>query len=186
MYTTGSHRILVLGILVLVGASLVLAACGGGGPGSNASQGGAPAAAPAAACFSAEEAALMDQINATRTAAGKGALQFDTRLIQAARQDASQFAANGVKNFEFGRKYGYGGTSFVGYANAGFATAADFWTQAQKAAGTGISDPLTKDSPFAPKHIGVGTLDQSDGTHTYAFVLGADPGPAVNGSCDPG
>src|SRR5262249_58266199 len=135
-----------------------------------------------------EEAALMEQINRMRTAGGKAALPFDSRLIQAARQDASQFAATGVKNFEFGRKYGYGGTSFVGYANAGFQTAADFWAQAQQAAGTGLTDPLTKDAPFAPKHIGVGMMDQTDGTsRTYAFVLGADPGAAVtNGSCDPG
>jgi len=34
----------------------------------------------------------MNQVNATRTAAGKPALAFDTRLIQAARQDARQFA----------------------------------------------------------------------------------------------
>ena len=180
MDTTGSHS-----ILVLVGASLVLAACGGG-PGSSASQGGAPALAPAAACFNAEEGALMNQINATRTAAGKAALPFDTRLIQAARQDVSQFAATGVKNFEFGRKYGYGGSSFVGGADAGFGSAAEFWTREQATAGTGITDPLTKDTPFAPRHIGVGALDQSDGTHTYAMVLGADPGPAVtSGSCDP-
>jgi uncharacterized protein YkwD len=170
----------IMSALIVVGASL--AGCGGGGPGSNASGN----SAPTAACLNAEEAALMNQINATRTAAGKAALPFDTRLIQAARQDVSQFAANGVKNFEFGKKYGYGGTSFVGYADAGFQTAADFWAQAQKAAGTGITDPTTKDAPFAPRHIGVGTADDAGGTHTYAFVLGADPGTAVNGSCDPG
>jgi hypothetical protein len=106
-------------------------------------------------------------------------LPFDTRLIQAARQDAQQFAATGVKNFEFGAKYGYGGTSFAGGADTGFSSAADFWTREQHTAGTGITDPLTKDSPFAPKHIGVGNAGQ-----TYALVLGADPGPAMsNGSC---
>ena len=165
--------------LILLAASL--AGCGGG-PGSNAGGGGAPAAS----CLNSEETALMNQINATRTAAGKEALLFDTRLIQAARQDASQFAAAGVTNFEFGRKYGYGGRSFVGGADAGFGSAAAFWTREQTTAGTGITDPLTKDTPFAPKHMGVGALDQSDGTHTYAMVLGADPGPAVtSGSCDP-
>lgn len=180
MDNTGSR---ITGVLIL--AVVALAACGGGGPGSNVS-GGGTAPAPAA-CLNSEEASLMDQINSMRTAAGKAALPFDTRLIRAARQDASQFSATGVKNFEFGRKYGYGGTSFVGYANAGFQTAADFWAQAQQVAGTGLADPLAKDSPFAPKHIGVGTLDQSDGMHTYAFVLGSDPGAAVaNGSCDPG
>lgn len=180
MDNTGSR---ITGVLTLVAISL--AACGGGGPGSNVS-GGSAAPAPAAACLNSEEASLMDQINSVRTTAGKAALPFDTRLIQAARQDASQFAATGVANFEFGRKYGYGGTAFVGYANAGFQTAADFWAQAQPAAGTGLTDPLAKDSPFAPKHIGVGTLDQADGMHTYAFVLGSDPGPAMNGSCNPG
>src|SRR5262249_13865843 len=163
----------------------LLAGCGGGGPGSNA---GGSATAPAAACSNAEEAALMNQINSMRTASGQAALPFDTRLIQAARQDASQFGANGVRTFEFGKNYGYGGTSFVGYVNAGFQTAADFWAQAQQAAGTGLTDPVTRDSPFAPRHIGVGAMDQAGGTsRTYAFVLGADPGAAVaNGSCDPG
>jgi uncharacterized protein YkwD len=180
MGNTGSR---ITGILTLVAISL-LPACSGGGPGSNVSRGGT-APAPAA-CLNPEEASLMDQINSMRTAAGKAALPFDSRLIQAARQDASQFAANGVNAFEFGKKYGYGGTSFVGYADAGFQTAADFWAQAQQAAGTGLTDPLAKDSPFAPKHIGVGTLDQADGMHTFAFVLGSDPGPAANGSCSPG
>ena len=184
MGNTGSR---VTGVLTFVAISL-LAACGGGGPGSNVGGSNTSAPAPAAACSNAEEVALMNQINSMRAAAGKAALPFDTRLIQAARQDASQFGANGVRTFEFGRKYGYGGTSFVGYANSGFQTAADFWAQAQQAAGTGLTDPLTKDSPFAPRHIGVGTMDQADGTsRTYAFVLGADPGAAVaNGSCDPG
>jgi hypothetical protein len=177
MDTSGTPR-----ILALVGASLVLAACGGGGPGSAVSRDNATAAAPTATCFNAEEAALMNQVNATRIAAGKPALAFDTRLIQAARQDAQQFAATGVKNFEFGAKYGYGGSSFVGGADTGFHSAAEFWAQEQRTAGTGITDPLTKDTPFVPRHIGVGNLDQ-----TYALVLGADPGPAMTGgSCDPG
>jgi hypothetical protein len=172
MDTPGSLR-----ILAFVGASLLLAACGGGGPGSAVSHDAAPATT--ATCFTAEETTLMNQVNATRTAAGKPTLPFDTRLIQAARQDAQQFAATGVKNFEFGAKYGYGGTSFAGGADAGFSSAADFWTREQQTAGTGITDPLTKDSPFAPKHIGVGNVDQ-----TYALVLGADPGPAMTGgSC---
>jgi hypothetical protein len=176
MDTPGSLR-----ILAFVGASLVLVACGGGGPGSNVSRNNAPAAATAT-CFNAEETALMNQINATRDAAGKPALPFDTRLIQAARQDARQFAATGVKNFEFGAKYGYAGSSFVGGADAGFASAAEFWAREQQTAGTGITDPLTKDTPFAPRHIGVGNVDQ-----TYALVIGADPGPAMtSGSCDPG
>ena len=65
--------------------------------------------------------------------------------------------------------------------------AADFWTREQQTAGTGITDPLTKDSPFVPRHIGVGATDDSGGTHTYALVLGADPGPAMSGgSCSPG
>jgi|SRR5215831_13333706 len=176
MDNTGFHLALVLAFVVIAG-------CTGGGPGSNVSG----SRAPTAACFNADEAALMDQVNAPRTAAGKDALPFDTRLIQAARQDASQFGASGINNFEFGNKYGYGGTSFVGYVNAGFQTAADFWAQAQQASGTGISDPLTKDSPFVPRHIGVGAIDSAGGTHTYALVIGADPGPAVTtGSCDPG
>jgi hypothetical protein len=179
MDTPGSLR-----ILAFVGASLVLSACGGGGPGSAVSHDAAPAPAATATCFTAEETALMNQVNATRTAAGKPALPFDTRLIQAARQDAQQFAATGVKNFEFGAKYGYGGTSFAGGADTGFSSAADFWTREQQTAGTGMTDPLTKDSPFVPRHIGVGATDDSGGTHTYALVLGADPGPAMsNGSC---
>jgi len=170
-------------IVIAAWFSLFLAGCGGG-PGSAASHNAAPAPAATATCFTAEETALMSQINATRTAAGKPALPFDTRLIQAARQDAQQFAATGVKNFEFGAKYGYGGTSFAGGADAGFASASDFWAREQQTAGTGITDPLTKDSPFAPKHVGVGATDDSGGMHTYALVLGADPGPAVsNGSC---
>jgi hypothetical protein len=181
MHAPGSHS-----IFVLVGASLVLTACGGGGPGSNASRNPTPAAAPTATCFNAEETALMNQVNATRNAAGKDALPFDTRLIQAARQDARQFPSTGVKNFEFGAKYGYGGTSFVGGADTGFQSAAEFWAQEQKTAGTAITDPLTKDAPFAPRHIGVGEVDQSDGTRAYALVLGADPGPTMStGSCDP-
>jgi len=165
---------------------LLLAGCGGGKPGSGVSRDSTPTASAAAACLDAEEAALMDQINATRTAAGKPTLPFDTRLIQAARQDARQFAAVGVKNFEFGAKYGYGGTSFVGDADAGFSSAAAFWTQAQKTAGTAITDPVTKDSPFAPRHMGIGAVDQPGGPNTYALVLGADPGPAMtSGSCDP-
>ena len=157
--------------------ALALAACIGGAPGSNVSP-----PALTATCFTAEETALMNQVNTTRTAAGKPALAFDTRLIQAARQDARQFAATGVRNFEFGAKYGYGGSSFVGGADAGFGSAADFWAQEQRTAGTGITDPLTKDTPFEPRHIGVGNLDQ-----TYALILGADPGPAMSsGSCDPG
>jgi hypothetical protein len=180
MDTPGSLR-----ILAFAGASLVLAACGGG-PGSAASHNAAPAPAATATCFTPEETALISQINATRTAAGKPALPFDTRLIQAARQDAQQFAATGVKNFEFGARYGYGGTSFAGGADAGFASAADFWAREQQTAGTGITDPLTKDSPFAPRHIGVGATDDSGGMHTYALVLGADPGAAItSGSCDP-
>ena len=177
MDTPGSLR-----ISAFVGASLVLAACGGGGPGSAASGKNAPAVAPTAACFNAEETALMNQVNVTRTAAGKPALPFDTRLVQAARQDAQQFATTGVRNFEFGAKYGYGGTSFVGGADTSFQSAADFWAQEQKTAGTGMTDPLTRDTPFAPRHIGVGVLGQ-----TYALVLGSDPGPAMTtGSCDPG
>lgn len=171
-------------VLITAGLSLVLAACGGGGPGSAVSHDNTAAAAPT--CLNAEETDLMNQVNATRTAAGKPALPFDTRLVQAARQDAQQFATMGVKNFEVGKKYGYGGTSFVGYADAGFPSAAEFWAQAQKTAGTAITDPLTQDTPFAPRHMGVGTLDQSGGLHTYALVLGADPGPTMaSGSCDP-
>lgn len=181
MDTTGSRSVLVLLLM-----PLVLAGCGGGGPGSAVSHASTPAPAATATCLNAEEAALMDQVNATRTAAGKPALPYDTRLIQAARQDAQQFAATGVQNFEFGAKYGYGGSSFVGGADAGFLSAADFWAQEQKTAGTGITDPLTKDSPFVPRHIGVGALISSGGSNTYALIIGADPGPAVtNGSCDP-
>jgi hypothetical protein len=176
-----------LRILAFVGASLVLAACGGGGPGSAVSHDNTPTPDATSTCLNAEEIALMNQVNATRTTAGKPALPFDTRLVQAARQDAQQFAAMGVKNFEVGKKYGYGGTSFVGYADAGFPSAAAFWAQAQKTAGTAITDPLTLDTPFAPRHMGIGTLDQSGGLHTYALVLGADPGAAMtSGSCDPG
>lgn len=161
-------------------ALLILVSCsGGGGPGSNVSH--APAPAPTAPCFNAEETALMNQVNATRTSAGKPALAFDVRLIQAARQDARQFAATGVKDFEFGSKYGYGGSSFIGSADTGFRSADEFWAAVQQKAGTGMTDPLTKDTPFEPRHIGVGNLDQ-----TYALVVGADPGPAVtSGSCDP-
>lgn len=181
MDNTGSR---ITGVITLVAS---LAACGGGGPGSNVSGNNTPAPASTAECFNSEESALMNQVNATRIAAGKAALPFDTRLIQASRQDAAQFAGTGVKNFEFGRKYGYGGTSFVGYVNAGFQTAADFWTQAQQAAGTGVTDPLTKDSPFVPRHIGVGAIDSAGSTRTYALVIGADPGPPVtDGSCNPG
>jgi hypothetical protein len=180
MHTPGSCS-----IPMLAAVALVLTACSGGGPGSAVSRNGASIPAPAA-CFNAEEIALMDQVNATWTAAGKPALPFDTRLIQAARQDAQQFAATGVQNFEFGAKYGYGGTSFVGDADSGFASAADFWAQAQKSAGTALTDPLTRDAPFAPRHLGVGALISSDGSNTYAVVLGADPGSAMTtGSCDP-
>src|SRR5215831_7426157 len=131
-------------IFVFVVAALVFASCTGPhspsppGPTSSVS-------APTPQCATAEEAALMNEINATRTAAGKPPLPFDTRLMQAARQDAQQFAANGVKNFEFGGKYGYGGTSFVGGASSGFSSASDFWIQEQRTAGTAITDPLTKD-----------------------------------------
>jgi hypothetical protein len=177
MDTPGSLR-----ILAFVVASLVLAACGGGGPGSAVSHDAAAAPAATAACFTAEEIALMNQVNATRTSAGKPALPFDTRLIQAARQDAQQFGTTGVRNFEFGAKYGYGGTSFAGVADTGFQSAADFWVRAQKSAGTAITDPLSKDAPFVPRHIGVGAQGQ-----TYALVLGSDPGPTMTtGSCDPG
>jgi len=167
-------------ISVLAIASLLCTGCGQGLRGGSPPGGASPAAATSN-CFNTEETALMNQVNATRTAAGKPALPFDTRLIRAARQDARQFPATGVKDFEFGGKYGYGGTSFVGGADTGFSSAADFWVQEQRTAGTGISDPLTKDTPFVPRHIGVGNVDQS-----YALVLGADPGPAMSdGSCDP-
>ena len=172
-------------VLIIAWLSLFIAACGGGAPGSNVSHNNSPALTPAA-CLNAEEASLMNQINATRTAAGKPALPSDTRLVQAARQDARQFAVMGIKNFEVGKKYGFGGSSFVGDADAGFPSSAAFWMQAQNTAGTALTDPLTKDTPFAPRQMGVGTLDQSDGLHTYALVIGADPGPAMtSGSCDP-
>jgi hypothetical protein len=176
-----STRFRTTSVLIFVVAALVFASCSG--PRSPASPGTAGAkSTPTPQCATAEESALMDQINATRTAAGKLPLPFDTRLMQAARQDAQQFAASGVKNFEFGGKYGYGGTSFVGGADAGFPSAADFWASEQRTAGTAITDPLTKDAPFEPRHIGVGNVDQ-----TYALVLGSDPGPTMSsGSCDPG
>src|SRR5262245_16616326 len=175
-----STRFRTTSVLVFVVAALVFASCTGprspSPPGPTSSD-----SAPTPQCATAEETALMNEINATRTAAGKPPLPFDTRLMQAARQDAQQFAATGVTNFEFGGKYGYGGTSFVGGADSGFASAADFWMQEQRTAGTGLTDPLTRDAPFEPRHVGVGNQDQ-----TYALVIGADPGPAMTtGSCDP-
>jgi len=175
--------------VTLAALASILTACGGGGGDNN----GASAGIGLPSCLSAEEIALVGQINATRTGGGKAALPVDTRLVQTSRKNAEQYIATGgnlATSFLFDR--GYGETGFTGTSGSDFTSASEFWTafladaNANPTLPSGkIKTDLTSDTPTAPIHLGIGEVVQTNGKHTFSFILGDTAGAAVNGTCTP-
>jgi hypothetical protein len=165
--------------MTLGALALILTACGGGGGGGDSG----PAGPTLPACLSAEEVSLVGQLNTTRAGVGKAALPVDTRLVQTARKNAQTYLTNGsLAGFDFGGTYGY--TGIGGTSGSDFASASEFWTAflAQVGGVVALQDFVKSDTP---KHVGVGVVDQANGKHTYSFIIGSDPGAAVNGTCTP-